>query len=191
MDTWSIFGAPSQNLLVFLIVHELDKRIFHLEQERFEHSELASVLEKVLAEDFEDMKPDVPIQAVIFIVEAERCHDSLEIQPFYAEARNPRDTDLYAFKRVFTESEWLWKRKYLGSCSKSKRTIEKTKAQLSQLANPIPQPTSNPLPPVPPFPRRKRPRSEYAAESDSQAVEGVTVSNVHSCPAPTKINPLR
>jgi hypothetical protein len=151
----------------FIDCPDLEKRIFTLEQERFEHSESASVLQKILAEEYEGLKSDLPIEAIIFIAEADLSHHSLESPPFSAEARKPRGTDIYAFVRSWTEAGRFWQRKYLGSYTRSKKAIEKKRARLSLLTNPTPPLTSSIIPTAPPIPRNKGPRSKYTAESDS------------------------
>ncbi|MCJ1385218.1 hypothetical protein MMC17_008339 [Xylographa soralifera] len=139
---------------------ELENSIYNLEQENVGHFGPGSVLQQILAE-YDDMnRDDIPIEAIILIAEAGLCHLSLEGQPFRAEARKPRDNDIFAFDSIWKKPLWEWERRYMGSYSRSKASVEKRRARESLLTDLIPPATT------PPTPRNKRPRSESTAISD-------------------------
>jgi Prion-inhibition and propagation len=160
--SWSVISKS----IGFIDCPELEKRIYNLEQEKFGHFEPSSVLQKILVEDYQDYKNNVPVGAVVFIAEADSCQLSLESRPFRGEARKPRETEIFAFKSVWNESGYLWQREYMGSCARSANAIEKKRTRSSPITDLIPPPTSDAIATTPPIPRNKRPRSESTAKSD-------------------------
>jgi len=145
---------------------ELEKRIYNLEQEKFGYFESSSVLQKILVEDYQDYENKVAVGAIVFIAEADSCQLSLESRPFRGEARKPRETEIYTFKSIWDESEYVWQRRYMGSYGRSANAIEKKRTRSAPITDVIPPPTSRAIATMPPIQRNKRPRSESAAKSD-------------------------
>lgn len=148
---------------------ELEKRIYNLEQERFEQFEPANLLQKIVL-DCNDLKSNLSIGAIIIIAETDHCQLSLENRPFYSGAKKPRETDIFSFVSSWTGTEHIWHRQYEGSYTRSKMAIETMKARSPLPTGLIPPPISSVIAMEPPFRRSQRPRSETAAESDSQAM---------------------
>ena len=155
----------------FIDCPQLEKSIYDLEHEKFRGFEPESVLQRILTNHNDES--ELPTKAIIIIAEADLCQLSLEAHPFVNETRKPRETDIFAFREnwdTWTGYDYLWQREYQGSYSRSKKAIEKRKAMSNQFTGLVPPPMSSLTSMAPPFPRSKRPRSESAAESDSQAM---------------------
>jgi hypothetical protein len=125
----------------FIDCPELEKRIYNLEQERSRHFEYSSVIQKILVEDYQDYKNHDSVRAIVLIAEADSCQLSLENRPFLGEARKLRNTEIFTFESVWNETEYVWKRIYIGSYGRSTNAIEKKRTQPDPLTDRIALPT--------------------------------------------------
>ena len=124
---------PVSRSLGYIDIPELERRIYDIEQEKPGPFGGTSSLHQILLEhmDFHgwyDRSP-VPTGAIIIVAETDSCQIPLEKRPFQSEARKPRETELYSFEPVWNAGDWLLRRRYVGSYSRSEEAIERNKVR--------------------------------------------------------------